>query len=462
MAGERLDCPKCKAPLESHEPVPGVSVNHCPGCSGVMYDAETLAVPLSLVGLKPARWDCPRCRRPMETGTAFDGGIEVDRCVACGALWFDAGEILVMRRLTGVEDLVRRKGEPMREAGPAAPAPAPSASVPKSERLVDIPKAKKRSDSSEPLPPEMTGVRNDDMSRAPTVELDGRTYQHFQTSVPVTTAVYGEFPWIATVGDAARMRDFVCPPYLLSQEVTSTESVWTAGEYVEPEEIWAAFAQPGAPPAKVGVAPAQPNPWGSQMLGVWSCFALATAVCFGVYMLLSAAPNPGEAWRGNFDVTATDAEKSRVSPVFALGGRTTNAQILIGSNVDQHWAHIGMALINADTDVALDFGEDVSAYSGVEDGEAWSEGSRYATVTLPAVPPGNYYLRIEPETDAPELSLSVAVKRGDPLLRLPVLSVLLLLLPALFGAIRSESFESSRWLESDHPRPTGEDWEDDD
>ena len=33
-----------------------------------------------------------------------------------------------------------------------------------------------------------------------------------------------------------------------------------------------------------------------------------------------------------------------------------------------------MALVNVETGEALDFGIELSYYSGVEDGEAWSEG----------------------------------------------------------------------------------------
>ncbi|UPT72835.1 MAG: hypothetical protein M0D55_13000 [Elusimicrobiota bacterium] len=54
----------------------------------------------------------------------------------------------------------------------------------------------------------------------------------------------------------------------------------------------------------------------------------------------------------------------------------------------------------------------------------------------------------------------MAVKRGTPLARWPFICVILLLLPPLFAALRSSVFETSRWMESDHPR-VSEEWEDD-
>ncbi|MEQ1920673.1 MAG: DUF4178 domain-containing protein, partial [Elusimicrobiota bacterium] len=256
---ERLDCPKCKAPLESHEVVAGVVVNNCPACFGVLYAVLDLAVPLKLIGAAPARSDCPKCRRPMETATAYDGKLEVDRCAGCAVLWFDAGEIQILRKLSGVENLAGKPADAEAEAPPAAIAAAPSS---KKQTTDDAP-------AKAVVPPEMSGAKNPDEDRAPTVTLDGRTYQHFQTSVPVTTSVLGEFPWVAKIGDSARMRDFIAPPFLLSQEVTSTEAVWSVGEYLEPEEVWAAFALPGAPSAKIGVAAAQPNPWSQEIPAIW-------------------------------------------------------------------------------------------------------------------------------------------------------------------------------------------------
>ena len=451
---EHLDCPKCKAPLESHEVVDGVVVHNCPACFGVMYGVGDLAVPLKLSGAAPARFDCPKCRRPMETATAYDGKLEVDRCAACAVLWFDAGEIQILRKLSGVENLAGKPADIEMETAPAAIAPASWVAAPKKQTTDDEPK---KSD----LPPEMSGAKNPDEERAPTVTLEGREYRHFQTSVPVTTSVLGEFPWIAKVGDSARMRDFIAPPFLLSQEITAKESVWSVGEYLEPEEVWAAFALPGAPPAKIGVAAAQPNPWADQLPAIWKSFWLASAACVGVYMLMAMTASGRAVYTGAFSVAAGDLEKSRVGEVFEVPGRTANLEVTVNTNIDGQWAYVSMALIDADTDKALDFGRELSYYHGYEDGESWSEGGSYETFYVPSVPAGRYYLRIEPETDSPALNVSISMKRDVPLKRLPMIALVLLLLPALWAGMRESSFENTRWMESDHPRTSSGDDGDD-
>lgn len=462
---ESMKCPKCSAPLEAIEIADGVVVRSCTACSGVLYESDDVAVPLRLIGPRTARFDCPRCRRPMETASSYEGQIEVDRCPTCRALWFDAGEIRILRKLSGVENIAgKRSGAAEEPESPPPPAPRPAgpagaaAPVPPVPPLPDV----KVKEGKAPVPPEMEGAQNKDAELAPTVELDGRVYRHFQSCIPVTTAVLGEFPWIAKVGDAARMRDFICPPYLLSQEVTATESVWTAGEYVEPEEVWTAFAMPGAPPAKIGVAAAQPNPWAAEMPSVWRSFGLAAALCVGAYAFFSVTAADAPVYDGSFSVGAADLERSRVGDAFEVKGRTSNLQVLVDTNLDQHWAYISMALIDADTDRALDFGRELSYYHGYEDGESWSEGGRYETFYVPSVPAGRYYLRVEPETDEPQLNFRVSVKRDVPLKRLPLIALVLLLIPAVWAGMRHDSFENTRWMESDHPRTSSGDDDDGD
>ena len=207
--------------------------------------------------------------------------------------------------------------------------------------------------------------------------------------------------------------------------------MWTGGEYIEPEELWAAFAMPGAPPAKTGVAPAQPNPWNGQLASLWGTFTVAAGLCIGAYLMLSASGSGKTVYDGGFSVSAADPERSRVSETFEVSGRTSNIEVDLETNLDGHWAYVSMALIDADTDQAYDFGHEVAYYHGYEDGESWSEGSGRERFYLPSIPKGRYYVRLEPETDAPQLNLRVVMRRNVPLFRLPFIALLLLLLPII-------------------------------
>jgi Zn-finger nucleic acid-binding protein len=466
MSVSALNCPKCGSPLEQIEVLDRTFVHSCPHCAGTFYTEAELAVPLKLQNARAAKWKCPSCGSPMTTGTVYDGHLELDRCDSCGGFWFDAGEVETLRHLAGVEQIIKpadaappleepqapAAAEPSREPPRKAQAPAPTRKAKTAPAHADGASAAAGGAAVPASDPD-----NPDSVKAPRVALDGRTYSHFQTSLPVTTAVLGEFPWVAKVGDTVTMRDFVSPPYLLSEEVSNDEIVWTLGEYVEPEEVWAAFQLPGAPPPKKGISPAQPNPWGTNLRPLWRAFAAAAAVCIGTYLWQSGTALRRDVFQGEFQFKTADPEKSRVTDLFEIPGGTANVEMRFDTNLDNHWAYFDVALINADTSRAYDFGQELSHYSGVDDGEVWNEGSQWETVYVPQVPAGRYYLRVEPETDAPVLSLRVRLRRDVPLLRLPLIALLLLLLPPLLVSIRSTVFENARWIDSDHAPSSGDD-----
>jgi Zn-finger nucleic acid-binding protein len=457
-----ISCPKCRGPLEAHKVTEQTTVDACPQCYGVWYDKGELAVPLKLETLAASGLGCPRCGQQLQVGQSKGGELVLDQCPGCGGVWFDVGEIQTLRRLAGVEQVASGAQEPERPAKPASPAglspekPAGRGSPP--PRVVDDEPGRR------PQPPEMSEQKNPDAGNNPVVIYDGVRYAHFQTSIPVTTHVLGEFPWLAAAGDKARARDFVAPPLMLSNEVTENESVWSRGEYVSPEEVWAAFGKPGAlPPSPRGVAPAQPNPWGEKLPSVRADFLAAAFAVAAVVVAIGLMSDGRQVFAQGFEFANTDPDKSRVTDVFELKGRTSNVEITLDSNVNNSWAYSNMALIEADTDVAYDFGLEVSYYHGVDDGERWSEGRPYNSVVVPSVPPGRYYLRVETEAYSLPLSLRVTVRRDVMLWRIPLLGLLLLLPPLAWCWLRRETFENERWTESDHPRvvESDDDWEDD-
>lgn len=445
MSQGALSCPKCRVPLEPHEVTSIVTVDACPACFGVWYDKGELAAPLKLEPLSESSLACPRCGQRLKVGQAAGGKLVLDHCDGCGGYWFEVGEIQALRKLSGVERVAADVEEP-EQADPKGAAAVAQGS-----------KGRK------PQPDDMSTQSNPDSAKNPSYVHDGLSFAHFQTSIPVTTHVLGEFPWLAAAGDKVRARDFISPPYMLSNEVSEGESVWSRGEYVSPEEVYAAFKPGVLPPAPRGVAPAQPNPWQAQLPSVRDSFLLAALVVAGLTVLMGLYSDGRQVFAQGFDFTHTDPDKSRVSDVFELGGRTSNVLVTLDTNVNNSWVYCNMALIEADTDVAYDFGVEVSYYHGSSDGESWSEGRPYASAVVPSVPPGRYYLRLETEAYSLPASVRVTLRRDVLLWRVPLIAFLLLLPPLLWCWLRRETFENERWAESDHPRVTesDDDWEED-
>jgi ribosomal protein S27E len=294
---------------------------------------------------------------------------------------------------------------------------------------------------------------------------DGHTYRHFQTAEARTVFVLGEFPWQIRVGDTATVADYVAPPRLLSGEMTADkETTWSLGEYVEGAAIWSTLSLPDAPPVRKGVFADQPSPYAGAPRRMWrtACLLAAVATLVWIAHLLTAREKEAFAQAFTFDPGAAQ-EASLVTPVFELDGRTSAVRVETAADLDNQWIGLGYALVNDDTGHAYEFAREVSYYHGVEDGEAWSEGSRTDATTLSRIPPGRYFLRIEPESDrtGPAIRYRVGVVRDVPTSTWFLIALVLIVIPPIRSWSRAAAFEARRWAESDHAAGASSSEEDD-
>jgi hypothetical protein len=281
----------------------------------------------------------------------------------------------------------------------------------------------------------------------------GETYRHFQTADAATSYVLGEFPWQVRVGETASVSDYISPPRVISSEGSGKEVTWSLGEYLAGRDIWKAFKLEGEPPAPIGVYENQPSPLSANVRGVWTLaggFLIALlALAVGVYWMASDEQILEQTFEFN---TSAKGEASFVTDTFQLKGRTSDVELTTSAEVDNSWIYLNYALINQDTGHAYDFGREVSYYHGYDSDGSWTEGSTANTVTVPSVPPGNYYLRVEPESDPDKglIRYTVTVKRDVPQAGFFGLGLLALLIPAGLITWRSLNFEHLRWAESDY------------
>jgi hypothetical protein len=225
------------------------------------------------------------------------------------------------------------------------------------------------------------------------------------------------------------------------------------GEYLTGRDLWKAFKLAGDPPTPIGVYENQPSPLSADVKLVWTIVAtflvLLVALLVAFYSIESDEQVFDQSYTFN---TSAKGEASFVTDVFELKGRTSDVELTTTANVDNNWIYLNYALINEDTGHAYDFGREVSYYHGYDSDGSWSEGSSKDTVTIPSVPPGRYYLRIEPESDyyRGTIYYSITLKRDVPQASFFGLGVLALLVPAGLITWRSINFEHLRWAESDY------------
>jgi hypothetical protein len=283
----------------------------------------------------------------------------------------------------------------------------------------------------------------------PAIFMLGRTYVGFDSMTAKTSFVLGEFPWQVRTGDVVRVDDYVSPPQMLSSEKTQDEVTWSLGEYMPGSQLWRAFSVAGSAPPASGVFANQPSPLAGRVRTSWRTFLVLIVVLIAMAMLLTSFSASRSVFQQDytFDPRAK-TEASFVTPTFELTGHTSNVELYIRTDLLNSWAYFNFALINEESGHAFDFGREISYYT--EGGE--TEGKPVDTVTIPSVPSGRYYLRVEPEMDAKgtRMSYRLGVRRDVPHYTFFWIAALLLLIPPILTSIRAASFEAARWRESDY------------
>jgi hypothetical protein len=283
----------------------------------------------------------------------------------------------------------------------------------------------------------------------------GEEFKIFQRGMAHVEHVLGEFYWKVEVGETAEATDFIRPPRMLSREVShhSTEGQkgeinWSLGTYLPVDDVEKAFGVKGLPrPGWDQVAPNQVFPH-KRIYLYWLLVVAAAVVLF----ILVNAVNPGrKVFEKNYMVQVNN---NQAHPQVIFDEKDTfplhgwhNVRISARSDIDNTWLEIEGDLINKDTDQVQPFGIDLGYYHGVEDGEAWSEGSQDSSTYLSAPPAGTYMLRMEFLGEKPSMQTSVRVVIEQGVTRfLPwFLTVCAISVIPLLVAIYHVIFERNRW-----------------
>jgi Zn-finger nucleic acid-binding protein len=80
-----------------------MTIENCPGCGGIWFDAGELNRLVSVIPkfdpsqAKPAQVPCVGCGETMELHTFPQTDVEIDRCPACQGIWLDRSEFEALK-----------------------------------------------------------------------------------------------------------------------------------------------------------------------------------------------------------------------------------------------------------------------------------------------------------------------------------------------------------------------------
>ncbi len=297
-----------------------------------------------------------------------------------------------------------------------------------------------------------------------TVSYRGNDYKIFQDAEAKVESVLGEFYWKVEAGEQVHGIDYIYPPYMLSQEVSTVyisdpkdpqkkkratgEINWSLGTYITVPQIERAFSLTNLPrPRTVGANQPYKHKW---IYKYWLALVVVVLLVGAVTLIAFGSQ------REVFSQTVTlpplpNADGTQVffSEPFELAGRR-NIRVVAESPVQNSWVYLEGDLINDDNGLVQSFPIDISYYQGVEDGESWTEGSQNDSAYTSAMPGGRYILRLEGQWEKWQQPASVSVKIEQNVthgINLLLALIGLSIVPIIMG-IYHFTFEKRRWSES--------------
>ena len=292
--------------------------------------------------------------------------------------------------------------------------------------------------------------------------FQGKTYRAYQSVFATTEYVAGECYWTVSLGEQAKASEWVLPPYSINADETQKEVTFTYGKMLEPEVVQAGFKLKNKLPPGMGIASAQPNPFRDKASSARKWFAIWSAMLLALVIVFAGIGNTDTYYSGGFSVppgvSSGTPEAQRFSEPFDVKDNVPLEVTVSVPGLENTWMGVSLDLVNTTTGEVVAVYAESEHYSGVEDGESWSEGDRDKSVQTSEVDKGSYVLRATPQFDANHPNdYSVVVKADDgPGVCFPFFLFLLLLTGPIYYQVRASSFETQRWADSVFQSSTGQ------
>jgi hypothetical protein len=297
-------------------------------------------------------------------------------------------------------------------------------------------------------------------------KYEGVKFKRFQNAQLRVDEVLGELYWKVTANEYSMGTDFVAPPAMLSREATRDEVNWSLCTYKKVKDVEAAFGgKVHGLSSPIGVAPNQPDP----VHGVATPLTLAFVALLALGIMFASLASPTEVYSSTVTVpgmagglppvpieTPDGAAASDVSPpnVFfsepfkLVGGK--NVELAFHAYLSNDWVYVVASVVNTETGDVTTVDGNMEFYSGVDDGESWSEGDPATKMVIGPVKPGSYVLRLEMQKGMPDdTTMSVRVRQGVFRGRHLGFALFVLGIPFLIFGVYTYSFERRRWTNSD-------------
>ena len=244
-------------------------------------------------------------------------------------------------------------------------------------------------------------------------------------------------------------RDFINPPHILSVDLEEGNANYYLGTSISNKEIKKIFNLEKLP-AKKGIGVVQPFYFDlDQVLMV---FFFTSILVLMLHLFFYQNAKNQLVFKQTIDLS-TQLDKEIETNVFELKGPIAPLNIIIDTDVDNSWLATDFSLINLTNGETAFFSKDVERYSGYEDGESWTEGSKTEDFTICGVSSGKYKISFKPNKDVNDTSnnrlfIEVFWDKSNSWNFLSVIICFGITIIILY--LIKNNFETRRWFDSDY------------
>ncbi|MEZ5934134.1 MAG: DUF4178 domain-containing protein [Alphaproteobacteria bacterium] len=274
------------------------------------------------------------------------------------------------------------------------------------------------------------------------VRLGERTFRMFERYAAEVAYVEGELTWIARRGDKTHEVEAIDPPYLFSYEQSDDELEYSIGDYLDADEVHAAF---GIEPAErpEGIHPAQPF----RPSGLVKALAKVGPIFAGVAILGLFAVSVLGSGREIVQSRIDDPSSTTWTVPFTVADAGRLLKIELSSDVQNNWVYYDIDVNDAKTDAwVLSLGQELSFYEGRDSDGRWTEGSKQAEALFKLPTAGDYEIEITAsEAGGTIPPLGIRLYDGILVKRYFVVLLILSVLAALALPVMQKNFEKRRW-----------------
>lgn len=264
----------------------------------------------------------------------------------------------------------------------------------------------------------------------------------------------GEFTNFPSTRNRTKVEEYISPPYMLIREETENEVQWLHAEYTRADEIAAAFGRESVPCADSSdIFSNQPYLARiDQATLLRFSLVLVGLMLLAQFLYMIAVPHT-QVFFERYYYKDSLVQSPLVTPSFDMGG-PSGVELNFKCPVNNSWAYADVVLVNDATHEEYAFGIGTEFYSGVEDGESWSEGSTENAQFISSIPSGRYHMEIAPSRGTTggytpsyfEVSLHSGVTVWSNFL---LTTLVLAFFPAAI-LWQKNIFERRRWMNSDY------------